>query len=148
MRPIYVSFSVPQVSLLEIRDGMKAGPLEVRVQPLGETEAHERGTLAFIDNNIDVATGTITLKAIFNNPRDTLWPGQFVNVRLTLRVEPNQIVVPAPAVQIGQNGNYVYVIKPDLTAEARNVKVARSFGDWSVITEGLNDGEQVVTDGQ
>jgi multidrug efflux system membrane fusion protein len=147
IHPIYVSFPVPQLALPEIRDGMKAGPLEVRVTPLGNAELHERGTLAFVDNQIDVATGTIALKAVFTNPRDTLWPGQFVSTRLTLRVEPNQIVVPPAAVQIGQNGNYVYVIKPDLTAEARQVQVARTVAEWTVITDGLKEGEQVVTDG-
>jgi multidrug efflux system membrane fusion protein len=149
VHPIYVSFSVPQVQLADIREAMKAGPIEARVQPVGEADvSHDKGTLAFIDNAIDVATGTVNLKAIFENKRDVLWPGQFVNVRLTLRVDPDAIVVPQSAVQIGQNGTYVYVAKPDDTAETRAVKVGRSVNGDTVVTEGLAEGERVVVDGQ
>jgi membrane fusion protein, multidrug efflux system len=149
VHPIYVSFSVPQVQLADIREAMRLGPIEARVQPVGESDvSHDKGTLAFIDNAIDVATGTVNLKAIFENKRDVLWPGQFVNVRLTLRVEPNATVVPQAAVQIGQNGTYVYVAKPDDTAEARPVKVGRTVNGETVVTEGLGEGERVVVDGQ
>jgi len=149
VHPIYVSFSVPQIQLAEIREAMKAGSIEARVQPIGQSEdAHDKGTLAFIDNQIDIATGTVNLKAVFDNKRDVLWPGQFVNVRLTLRVDPNAIVVPQAAVQIGQGGPYVYVIKPDNTAEARRVKVVRTVAGETVVGEGLSEGEQVVVDGQ
>jgi multidrug efflux system membrane fusion protein len=149
VHPIYVSFSVPQVQLADIRAAMTSGPVEARVQPVGESDvSHDKGTLAFIDNAIDIATGTVNLKAIFENKRDVLWPGQFVNVRLTLRVDPDAIVVPAAAVQIGQNGTYVYVIKPDATAEARPVKVSRTVAGQTIIAEGLKEGEQVVVDGQ
>jgi multidrug efflux system membrane fusion protein len=149
VHPIYVSFSVPQVQLADIREAMKAGPIEARVQPVGESDmSHDKGTLAFIDNQIDVATGTVNLKAVFENKRDVLWPGQFVNVRLTLRVEPDAIVVPQAAVQIGQNGTYVYVVKADKTAEARPVKVVRNVAGETVISDGLKEGEDVVVDGQ
>lgn len=149
VHPIYVSFSVPQVQLADIRAAMTSGPVEARVQPVGESDvSHDKGTLAFIDNAIDIATGTVNLKAIFENKRDVLWPGQFVNVRLTLRVDPDAIVVPAAAVQIGQNGTYVYVIKPDATAEARPVRVSRMVAGQTIIAEGLKEGEQVVVDGQ
>jgi multidrug efflux system membrane fusion protein len=149
VHPIYVSFSVPQVQLAEIREAMRLGPIEARVQPIGESDvSHDKGTLAFIDNAIDVATGTVNLKATFENKRDVLWPGQFVNVRLTLRVEPDATVVPQAAVQIGQNGTYVYVAKPDDTAEARPVKVGRTVNGETVVTEGLGEGERIVVDGQ
>jgi multidrug efflux system membrane fusion protein len=110
--------------------------------------APDKGELAFIDNAIDVATGTITLKAIFPNTAERLWPGQFVNISLTLRVDPQALVIPAPAVQAGQNGPYVYVVKPDQTAEPKNVRIARTVGNESVISEGLAEGDQVVVDGQ
>jgi membrane fusion protein, multidrug efflux system len=149
VHPIYVSFSVPQVQLADIREAMKAGPIEARVQPIGESDVmHDKGVLAFIDNAIDVATGTVNLKATFENKKDVLWPGQFVNVRLTLRVEPDALVVPQGAVQIGQNGTYVYVVKADKTAESRLVKVARTVAGETVIADGLTEGEQVVIDGQ
>ena len=126
VRPIYVSFSVPQRDLGEIRAAMKSAPLETVVQPLGEAPALETGKLSFIDNHIDAATGTITLKSVFPNKDDRLWPGQFVNVVLTLRIEPDALTIPAAAIQAGQNGSFVYVIKPDLTAEPRDVQVART----------------------
>jgi multidrug efflux system membrane fusion protein len=148
VHPIYVSFSVPQRDLADVRDAMKTGAVEAVVQPLGEETVPEKGQLAFIDNAIDVATGTITLKAIFANDAEWLWPGQFVNVALTLRVAEGALTIPAPAVQVGQNGPYVYIVKPDMTTEVRNVVVMRQAGEELVISDGLNEGEQVVVDGQ
>jgi len=147
IRPIYVAFSVPQRDLDDIREGMRSRPLRASVQPAGAPQP-ETGELAFIDNAINVATGTIMLKAIFPNEAERLWPGQSVIVTLTLRVDENVLTVPAPAVQTGQDGAYVYVVKPDATAEYRRVKVGRSAGDEIVIADGLEQGEQVVVDGQ
>jgi multidrug efflux system membrane fusion protein len=147
IHPIYVAFSVPQRDLAEVKEAMKLHPLEAVVQPLGDA-LPEKGELAFVDNAIDIATGTITLKATFANEGERLWPGQFVNVTLTLRVEDGALTVPAPAIQAGQSGPYVYVVKPDMTAEPRNVVVKRQAGDETVIGDGLQEGEQVVIDGQ
>ncbi len=148
MRPIYVAFSVPQRELPSIREAMVGRDLEVTAHAPGDNAPVESGKLAFVDNAVDTTTGTIILKGVFDNMKDRLWPGQFVNVSLTLRVEPNALVVPAQAVQVGQNGSYVFVIKPDKTAEPRNVTVSRSIGGDSIIAKGLDEGEQVVVDGQ
>ncbi len=148
MHPIYVAFSVPQRELPSIREAMTGRDLEVTAHAPGDNAPVEIGKLAFVDNAVDATTGTITLKGAFDNAKDRLWPGQFVNVSLTLRVEPNALVIPAQAVQVGQNGSYVYVIKPDKTVEPRDVTVGRSIGGESIIAKGLDEGEQVVVDGQ
>jgi membrane fusion protein, multidrug efflux system len=148
MHPIYVAFSVPQRELPAIREAMAARDLEVTAQAPGDNVPVETGKLAFIDNTVDATTGTIILKGVFDNTRDRLWPGQFVNVSLTLGIEPNALVIPAQAVQVGQTGSYVYVVKADKTVEPREVTVARSLGGESIISKGLDEGEQVVVDGQ
>ena len=107
-----------------------------------------RGTLTFLDNAVDRATGTITLKATFANGDRALWPGEFVNAILTLAVDQNAIVAPAGAVQNGQQGSYAFVVKADDTVESRPVTVARTAPEGSVIEKGLSAGERVVTDGQ
>ena len=104
--------------------------------------------LTFIDNTVDTTTGTIKLKGTFVNKTKRLWPGQFVNVFLTLTTQPDAIVIPSQAVQTGQSGVYVFVIKNDMTVESRPVVVARSLDGESVIGKGLQPGEKVVTDGQ
>ena len=101
-----------------------------------------------MDNSVDPATGTIKLKGTFDNADGRLWPGQFVNVILTLATQGNALVVPTPAVQTGQQGQFVFVVKPDLTAETRPVVVTRTVGNESIIDKGLKAGERVVTDGQ
>jgi multidrug efflux system membrane fusion protein len=106
------------------------------------------GWLSFIDNTVDQATGTIKLKGEFANADRRLWPGQFVDVVLTLAQQPNAIVVPAQAVQNGQQGQFVFVVKPDMTVEARPVTLDRSSDGQAVIAKGLAAGERVVTDGQ
>ncbi|HEX3499021.1 MAG TPA: efflux RND transporter periplasmic adaptor subunit, partial [Stellaceae bacterium] len=148
LHPIYVAFSLPQSQLPAIREASAGGELAVTALPPGDGGPMETGKLAFIDNAVDTTTGTITLKGIFDNGKDRLWPGQFVNVSLTLRIEPDAIVIPTQAVQVGQNGSYVYVVKPDKTAEPRDITVARAIGGESVIAKGLAEGEQVVVDGQ
>jgi multidrug efflux system membrane fusion protein len=148
LRPIYVAFSVPQDDLPRIRSAMAAGPLRVGVTIPGDSGGPLAGTLTFIDNTVDIATGTILLKATFNNVELRLWPGQFVNVTLTLSVAPRAIVVPDQAVQRGQDGAYVYVVKSDSTVEMRHVSVGRSRAGESVIDSGLAAGDRVVVNGQ
>lgn len=148
IRPIYVSFSVPQAQLPEIERYRSAGHLTVAAVPSEGGGAPQEGTLSFIDNQIDRATGTILLKAAFPNDSRALWPGQFTKVRLTLARQADAVVVPAQAVQTGQQGQYVYVVRPDQTVEPRTVQVARTVGGDTVISAGLTPGETVVTDGQ
>ena len=110
--------------------------------------AAEQGVLTFIDNTVDTTTGTILLKGTFANREKKLWPGQFVNVVLTLTTEPNAIVVPSQAIQTGQEGQYVFVVKQDLTVESRPVVAGRSVNNETVVQKGLQADEKVVTDGQ
>jgi len=147
IQPVYVSFTVPQQQLPVIKRYMGDGTLEVRALPPGEPEP-PRGVVTFIDNAVDQTTGTIRLKATFANEERRLWPGQFVNAELTLTTEPNAIVVPAAALQSGQQGQYVFVVKADSTVETRRVVVKRTQGSETVIGEGLRAGETVVIDGQ
>jgi multidrug efflux system membrane fusion protein len=146
--PIYVAFSVPEQSLAEIKRYRAKGSLKVEALPPNDTKGAERGTLTFIDNTVDQATGTILLKGTFANRQRRLWPGQFVDVVLRLAVQPDAIVVPSPAVQTGQQGQYVFVINPDLSVEVRQVVVSRTIDNQSIIDKGLKAGERVVTDGQ
>jgi len=148
LHPIYVAFSLPQRQLPAIRDAASGHDLTVTAHAPGDGGPLETGKLAFIDNAVDATTGTIVLKAVFDNAKDRLWPGQFVNTSLTLRIESDALVIPTQAVQVGQNGSYVYVIGADKTAEPRDVTVGRSVGGDSVIAKGLTEGEQVVVDGQ
>ena len=147
VRPIYVSFTVPQQQLPTIKRYMAAGPLEVTAVPAGDPRP-VKGVVTFIDNAVDAATGTIRLKATFANQEGRLWPGQFANVTLTLATEPDAIVIPSQAVQTGQQGAYVFVVKPDSTVDLRRVVAARTQGSETVIAKGLQAGEQIVTDGQ
>jgi len=146
VRPVYVTFSTPESSLAELRHG--GAPLPVTAAPPGDPSRAKTGVLTFLDNAVDPATGTIASKATFANLDGALWPGQFVNVIVVLKTEPGAIVVPSPAVQTGQNGSYVYVIKADSTVESRPVGVERTQGTLTVVAKGLSPGEQVVTDGQ
>jgi multidrug efflux system membrane fusion protein len=145
-QPIYVSFSVPQQQLPEIRRYNAGHPLEVIALPGGE--AQEKGKLNFIDNAVDLNTGTIKLKAVFANPKHRLWPGQFVNVKAQLAIEQNQVVVPTQTVETGPNGKYVWVMASDSSVSMRPVNVLRGWGDKSVIGSGLKAGEMVITEGQ
>ncbi len=148
VQPIYVSFTVPQQQLPQIKRYMAEKALEVQVLPAGEPKPVQ-GVVTFIDNTVDATTGTIRLKATFTNAERRLWPGQFVNVDLTLTIEPNTIVVPSQALQTGQQGQqYVFVVKADATVENRPVVVERTQGNQTIITKGLSPGERVVTDGQ
>ena len=145
--PINVTFPVPGNLLDEIRGYQAASPLHVEAVATGAQSPVE-GRVTFIDNAVDPTSGTIKLKAVFDNPRRALWPGQFVNVRLRLTSDPRAIVAPATAVQTSQKGQYVYVVRDDRTVEMRPVEVGRTVGDEAVVARGLESGETVVTDGQ
>ncbi len=146
--PIDVSFSVPEQFLPEIRKHMASKKLQVEASSPQSDERPAKGTISFVDNAVDASTGTIRLKGIFANPERKLWPGQFVNVVLTLSEEPNVIVVSSQAIQTGQEGQYVFVVKPDLTVESRQVVAGRTFNGETVVQKGLQADERVVTDGQ
>jgi multidrug efflux system membrane fusion protein len=148
IRPIYVDFSVPQQNLPGIRQYAAAGKVPVEVTIPADSGPPVRGELSFIDNSVNTATGTILLKAVFQNDDRRLWPGEFVNVTVTLTTQTNAVVVPSQAIQTGQAGQFVFVVKPDMTVESRPVSVARIIGDQTVIEKGLQPGETVVTDGQ
>lgn len=147
-QPIYVTFSVPEQYLNEIKRYMSAGKLTVKTFISNEDVKPEQGVLTFIDNTVNIDTGTIKLKATFTNKEKRLWPGQFVNVVITLTSQPDAVVVPSQAIQTGQAGQYVFVIKDDQTVESRSVVVVRTVGDEAVVGNGLKPGEKVVTDGQ
>lgn len=148
MRPIYVAFTVPERHLADIRAALARERLSVVVTVSGQPNNPVTGALTFLDNQVDASTGTIALKATFANDDMALWPGQFVNVKLTLAIEENALAVPSAAVQLGQNGPYIFIIKPDSTVELRLVRVGRAIDDRTVIAEGLASGEHVVVDGQ
>jgi membrane fusion protein, multidrug efflux system len=148
MRPIYVAFSLPERHLAELQEAMAAGPMAVAATLPGEHGTPQQGTVAYIENATDPATGTLSVKAGFANAQERLWPGQFVNVAVTLRIEPNAIVVPSEAVQASQDGPLAFVVKPDDTVEPRAVTVDRTVGTETVIATGLAAGERVVTVGQ
>jgi len=148
VRPIYASFAVPEQRLSEIRRYMTAGPLGVTVVDPERQVQLASGQLAYIDNAVDASTGTIKLRAVFDNADLALWPGQFVNVNLRLYEQKDAIVAPSEAVQTGPQGEYVFVVGPDATAQVRKVAVSRTDGALSVIASGLAQGDRVVTRGQ
>lgn len=148
MDPIYVSFSVPEMHLAEVKRRLGSAGLPVSVTVPGEEKFSGEGKLAFIDNAVDSTTGTIRMKATFNNRERRLWPGQFVNATLRLSTQEGAVVVPTQAVQTGQSGFYVFVVKPDMTTELRSVLPGNEVAGLTVIQNGLQRGETVVTDGQ
>jgi len=146
IRPIYVSFAVPQQHLASIKKFRADGTLKVEALP-DPSQPSVAGAVTFMNNTVDPTTGTIQLKATFANSDSALWPGQFVDVALTLTTE-RAVVVPTQAVQAGQQGPFVFVVKQDLTVESRPVKVGRRLARELVVEQGLKSGERVVTDGQ
>lgn len=146
--PVYVAFAVPERNLPEVKKYMALHKLEVEATPQGEGGRPARGELAFMENTVDTTTGTIQLKAVFPNADKALWPGQFVSVRLKLTSLPDVVVIPAQAVQAGQDGHYVYVVKPDRTVEYRVITAGPSMEGEMVIEKGVAVGDTVVTDGQ
>jgi membrane fusion protein, multidrug efflux system len=146
--PIYVNFTVPQQFWYAVKEDMAHGTLHVKATIPQDPGAPVEGTLTFVDNIVDVTTGTIHLRGTFTNPQNRLWPGLFVSTLLTLSQDPNTTVVPAPAVVTTQAGSYVYVVKPDNTVEQRTVLPSRTVDTDTVIDKGVQAGETVVTDGQ
>ncbi len=145
--PLYVTFSVPQQYLNTIKQPMEQSSLAVQATPPGET-APEIGRLTFVNNTVDATTGTIELMATFPNRDHHLWPGQFSNVLLDLGEQRNVLAIPSQAVQAGQQGSYVFVVKPDMTVGVQQVKAGRTVKGQTEVLEGLAAGETVVTDGQ
>lgn len=145
--PIFVSFAVPGAYVERVRAAQAQGALGVQASGDG-VKAPQHGDLAFVDNAVDPATNTVKLRAQFANTEEALWPGQFVNIALTLGTDANAIVVPDAAVKAGPSGNYVFIVKADKKAEQRAVTVARSVAGESVIAKGIEAGETVVVDGQ
>ena len=143
--PIYVAFSLPQRYLSDLRNAMSAQDSEVLATPQGATSPM-KGRIAVIDNAIDSATGTLTVRAVFDNPDEILWSGQLCSVRVVLRTEPDAISVPREAILIGQSGNYVYVVENGV-ARVRPVTIGRSQDGRDIIQTGLKGGESVVIDG-
>jgi multidrug efflux system membrane fusion protein len=146
--PIYVTFAVPEIHLGEIKRYTAKGKLTVNATPAGASGQAEKGALAFVDNAVDRATGTVKLKAEFANSERRLWPGQFVNVALTLTTQPDAVVIPSEAIQVGQEGQHVFVVKPDNRVEVRPVVIGMTNEGEAVIAKGLEAGEQVVREGQ
>jgi multidrug efflux system membrane fusion protein len=147
LSPINVSFAVPEAQLAPLKRYLAEGGVHVNVQQPGEAAKPVAGRIGFIDNSVDPTTGTIKVKGAFDNLDHRLWPGQYVNVVVTLATDPKALVVPTPAVQQGPQGTYVYIVKQDQTAELRPVTVGRVSGEETIITKGVSDGETVVTDG-
>ncbi len=147
IEPIYVTFAVPEANLSDIKRYMAQGKLQV-VAKNQAGDATEVGTLTFVDNNVDMTTGTIKLKGTFPNTDHKLWPGQYVNVVLRLTVRPNALVVPNQAVQSGQDGTFIYIVNDDKTVTARNVVTGPRVDQDLVIEKGVEEGETVVTEGQ
>jgi multidrug efflux system membrane fusion protein len=146
--PIYVTFNVSEPDFLRIRQYANSGDFHAEVSVPGSSQQSQQGKLSLIDNTVDTTTGTIRLKATFENGDRLLYPGLFANVVLTLGMLSEAVVVPSQAVQIGQDNSFVYVVKPDMTVEVRTVKTGSNLNNMIVVDEGLKPGEQVVTDGQ
>lgn len=146
--PIYVNFSLPEQHLSEIKRRMARGQLKVDTIIPQNEDFDEQGVLSFVDNAVDRTTGTIRLKATFTNSARRLWPGQFVNAVVVLANQADAVVIPSQAVQAGQEGQQVFVVRSDKSVELRKITVSRTVGNDAVIGEGLKPGETVVTDGQ
>ena len=148
VNPIYVTFSLPEGNLPEIKARMAQTTLKVLAILPQSPDRPEEGTLTFVDNAVDATTGTIKFRGTFANTARRLWPGQFVKVVLNLSEQPNAIVIPFQAIQSNENGQLVFVVKPDRTVEVRPIIVSRTLGGQAIVDKGLTPGETVVTDGQ
>src|ERR1035437_5638578 len=146
--PIYVTFSVPEANLDRLRQRFSSGKLKVLAYSKGQPDNPAEGRLTFIDNGVDTTTGMFKLKGTFDNRDRRLWPGEFVDVALVLSTQKNAIVVPTKAIQTGQQGEYVYVVRTDSTAESRPVKTAGAYQNLTLISDGLKAGEHVIVNGQ
>jgi multidrug efflux system membrane fusion protein len=148
VQPISVVFTLPEESLSTVGEALAAGPVQVTTLARDGNSVLDEGTLTLIDNQIDQATGTARLKATFSNKRNTLWPGQYVNARVLVRTEKNALTVPTPAVQLGPNGPFTYVVKSDSTVEVRPLELGEESGGLTVIKKGIALNERVVTSNQ
>ena len=148
LTPVNVTFSVPEQNLVDIKRHMAAGQLKVKAAFPSDEGRPEEGSLTFVDNAVDRSTGTIKLKAEFSNKERRLWPGQYINVALTLSTQADAVVIPSEAVQVGPEGQQVFVVKADKRVEVRPVTVARTNEGEAIIAKGLQPGEQVVREGQ
>jgi len=148
LSPIHATFTIPEKELPEVKRHLAEGKLAVEAEVPGSAGIREKGFVSFFDNTVDPATGTIRVKAAFENADKQLWPGQFVNLSITLAVKSKAVVVPSQAIQTGQKGQYVFVVKQDATAEIRPVVAGPVTQGVTVIEKGLQPGEQVVIDGQ
>src|SRR5262249_45184319 len=145
--PIYVSFGIPEARLADLTRYLAEGAVRVEATaPNGATSS--QGRITFIDNAVDTATGQVRINASFPNENRQLWPGQFDNVVITLKTDPDAVVMPRAALQTGQQGTYVFVIRPDNTAELRPIVIERQMAETVVVRNGVKSGEMVVTDGQ
>jgi membrane fusion protein, multidrug efflux system len=146
--PIYVTFFVPEGNLDRVRERFSTGQLKILAYPKGQSDNPAEGRLTFIDNAVDTTTGTFKLKGTFQNRDRRLWPGEFVDVALQLSMQKNAVVVPTKAIQTGQQGDYVYVVRTDNTAESRPVKTAGAYQNLTLVSDGLRAGEHVIVNGQ
>ena len=148
VHPIYVNFAIAEQRLPEVRQYMALGSLAVDALAPSSDKTAATGELIFVDNAVDPTTGTIRLRARFQNKENILWPGQFVGVSVRLFEQPDAIVIPSQAVQTGPEGQYVYVVGKDMVADVRKIEVQRTEGERAIIASGLSKGEQIVTRGQ
>jgi multidrug efflux system membrane fusion protein len=146
--PMNVTFSVPEQHLSDLKRRMASGQLKVSASFPSDEGRPELGVLEFVDNAVDRSTGTIKLKASFVNTERRLWPGQFINVALTMTTQTDAVVVPSEAVQVGPEGQHVFIVKPDKTVEVRPVTIGSTNEGEAVIASGLAAGEQIVREGQ
>jgi multidrug efflux system membrane fusion protein len=147
-RPVFVDFSVPEQEISRIRAKLREGSLEVVATIPDAALSPETGTISFLDSTVRPGTGTLHLKAVFDNASGVLWPGQFTDVILVLGMESQALVVPNQSVLTGQDGTFVFVMRPDDTVEMRSVTVDRLMAGETIVRDGLRAGETVVTDGQ
>ncbi len=148
VQPIAVIFTLPEEDLGMVGAALSAGPVKVSVVPRDGGNPLDEGALSLIDNQIDPATGTARFKAIFKNAHNTLWPGQFVNARVLVRVDKNAMTIPSTAVQIGASGPFTYVVKDDSTVEARQLTLGQENDGMTIVTHGLDPADRVVTSNQ
>ncbi len=146
--PIYADFTVTENDLSAVQDNMRRGKLDVEVRLPDEPDRPIEGALTFLDNAVQDGTGNVTLRATIPNGEHRLWPGRFVKVRLILTTLPGAVLVPAAAPQLSATGPFVYVVKPDATAELRPVRTGQRHGEQVVVSQGLSAGERVVVNGQ
>jgi multidrug efflux system membrane fusion protein len=146
--PIYADFTISQGNLSTVQEQMRAGTLMAEVRLPDSPDDAIPGRLTFVDNSVQTETGQVTLRATLPNPGHRFWPGRFVNIRLLLGTVQGAVLVPSTAPQMSANGSYVYVIKPDSTAEQRQVSLGQRQGDLVVVEKGVAAGEKVVTNGQ